>query len=109
MTRTIKVTANYNLDDVGLQITPKEIVEELVADYFEQNEGFEDIKVEMIDEIDDKHDLISQAIESARCRIYRLRQKPSESWAHQTKAKNQEELMKITIEALQFYRDYFKE
>ena len=48
--------------------------------------------------------LIDQAIESARCRIYRLKQTPGESYAHQVKAENQIELMGITIKALEFYK-----
>lgn len=52
-----------------------------------------------------EYDLINQAIESAKCRIYRLKQNEGSTLAHQTKAKNQQELMKITIKALEFYRD----
>lgn len=48
--------------------------------------------------------LIDQAIESARCRIYRLKQNPGESYAHQIKTENQIELMGITIKALEFYK-----
>jgi hypothetical protein len=48
--------------------------------------------------------LIDQAIESARCRIYRLKQNPGESYAHQIKTENQIELMDITIKALEFYK-----
>lgn len=60
---------------------------------------------------ENERDLIDQAIESARCRIYRLKQNYGDTLAHQTKAKNQQELMKITIKALEFYRDtgLFKE
>ena len=51
--------------------------------------------------------LIDQAIESAKCRIYRLRANSGDSCteAHQIKAKNQEELMNITIKALEFYKN----
>lgn len=52
-----------------------------------------------------EYDLINQAIESAKCRIYRLKANPGDTEAHQMKAKNQEELMNITIRALEFYRD----
>ncbi|WP_367568365.1 hypothetical protein [Lacrimispora sp.] len=51
-------------------------------------------------------DLIEQAIESARCRIYRLKHNCGKTKSHQVKAKNQQELMKITIKALEFYREY---
>lgn len=52
--------------------------------------------------------LIDQAIESARCRIYRVCEKcgDGESYSHQVKAKNQEDLMKVTIKALSFYRNH---
>ena len=52
-----------------------------------------------------EYDLIEHAIESAKCRIYRLSQNRGNTKSHQIKAKNQEELMKITIKALEFYRD----
>ena len=52
-----------------------------------------------------EYDLINQAIESAQCRIYRLKVNEGSTLAHQMKAKNQQELMKITIKALEFYRD----
>lgn len=53
-----------------------------------------------------EEDLIKQAIESAHCRIYRLmKQNEGSTFAHQEKAKNQQELMKITIKALEYYRD----
>ena len=52
-----------------------------------------------------EYDLINQAIESAQCRIYRLKQNPGSTFTHQKKAQNQIELMKITIEALKFYRE----
>ena len=48
--------------------------------------------------------LIDQAIESARCRIYRLKQNPGESYAHQIKTEKQEKLMEVTIAALKFYK-----
>ena len=48
---------------------------------------------------------IKKAIESAKCRIYRLKQNEGSTLAHQKKAKNQQELMKITIKALEYYRD----
>lgn len=56
--------------------------------------------------IDKELALIDQAIESARCRIYRVREKcgDDESYSHQVKAKNQEDLMKVTIVALKFYK-----
>lgn len=52
-----------------------------------------------------EYDLIEQAIESARCRIYRLKQNKGNTLAHQKKAKHQQDLMKITIKALEYYRD----
>lgn len=52
-----------------------------------------------------EYDLIEQAIESARCRIYRLKQNESSALDHQKKAEHQRELMKITIKALEHYRD----
>ena len=52
-----------------------------------------------------EYDLIEQAIESAKCRIYRLKQNEGTTLAHQKKAKNQQELMKVTIKALEYYRD----
>ena len=45
--------------------------------------------------------LLQQAIESAKCRIYRLKANQGESLAHQMKAKNQIELQKITVAALE--------
>lgn len=50
-------------------------------------------------------DIIEQAIESARCRIYRLKVNSGDTLAHQTKAKNQQKLMQITIKALKFYKE----
>ena len=44
--------------------------------------------------------LLQQAIESAKCRIYRLKVNQGESLAHQMKTKNQIELQKITVAAL---------
>ena len=58
-----------------------------------------------IDTCDNEYNLINQAIESANCRIYRLKQNEGSTIAHQTKAKNQQELMDITIKALEYYRD----
>lgn len=52
-----------------------------------------------------EYDLIEQAIESAKCRIYRLKQNSGNTLAHQKKAEHQRELMKITISALEYYRD----
>ena len=51
-----------------------------------------------------EHDLIEQAIESAKCRIYRLKQNEGGTLAHQKKAENQQDLMKITIKALEYYK-----
>lgn len=55
-----------------------------------------------------EYDLINQAIESAKCRIYRLKANSGSTEAHQKKAENQQELMKITIKALEFYRDEYE-
>lgn len=46
-------------------------------------------------------DLIKRAIESARCRLYKVRARESYSVEHQHKAENQTEIMDITIEALE--------
>lgn len=55
--RIIKVTATYDLDDpelVGMQITPREYVEEKVLnemiDVFGWDEGYLGVEVEVIDE-----------------------------------------------------------
>lgn len=53
-----------------------------------------------------EYDLIERAIQSAKCRIYRVRVDERYSLTHQMKAENQRELMEITIRALEFYRDY---
>jgi hypothetical protein len=53
--------------------------------------------------------LIDQAIESARCRIYRVKANIGESYAHQVKAENQNELMGITIKALEFYKEQMEQ
>lgn len=47
--------------------------------------------------------LISQAIESAKCRIYKLNFDTNRELSahHQKKAENQKELMQITVEALE--------
>lgn len=55
----------------------------------------------------DKLELIDRAIESAQCRIYRLKTNRGESISHQKKADNQIELQKITLEALKFYKESF--
>lgn len=52
-----------------------------------------------------EYDLVNQAIESAKCRIYRLKANEGNTLSHQIKAKNQQELMRVTIKALEFYRD----
>lgn len=52
---------------------------------------------------DREPDLIERAIESARCRIYWLKSTTGNTLAHQKKAKNQQELMEVTIKALEFY------
>lgn len=49
-------------------------------------------------------ELIEQAIESAKCRIYRLKQHHGSTLAHQQKAIHQQELMDITIKALEHYK-----
>lgn len=50
-----------------------------------------------------RKDLILQAIESAKCRIYKLNfdLNGELSAHHQRKAENQKELMEITVEALE--------
>lgn len=69
---------------------------------------YKQIKMTTEKSVDDnsvhEYDLINQAIESAKCRIYRLKQNEGNTLAHQKKAKNQQELMKITIKALEYYR-----
>ncbi len=54
---------------------------------------------------DHRYDIIDQAIESAKCRIYRLKANRGESFAHQKKAENQIQLMNITIDALECYKE----
>jgi hypothetical protein len=46
-------------------------------------------------------DLVERAIESARCRIYRLQADEELSVKHQKKVENQVELMMVTINALE--------
>ena len=46
-------------------------------------------------------ELIERAIESAKCRIYRVRANVGESLVHQVKADNQAEIMQVTIKALE--------
>ena len=48
-------------------------------------------------------ELIKQAIESAKCRIYKLNFDTNKELSahHQKKAENQKELMEITVEALE--------
>ena len=46
-------------------------------------------------------DVIERAIESAKCRIYRVRANVGQSLAHQVKADNQTEIQQVTIEALE--------
>lgn len=55
-----------------------------------------------------EYDFIEQAIESAKCRIYRLKANSGSTKAYQKKAENQQELMEITIKALEFYRDEYE-
>lgn len=52
-----------------------------------------------------EYNLIDQAIESAKCRIYRLKTNRGESFAHQKKAENQIQLMNVTIAALKYYKE----
>lgn len=54
---------------------------------------------------DHRYDIIDQAIESAKCRIYRLKANRGESFAHQKKAENQIQLMNVTIAALKYYKE----
>ena len=55
-----------------------------------------------------EYGLIEQAIESAKCQIYRLKANSGSTEVHQKKAENQQELMWITIRALEFYRDEYE-
>lgn len=55
-----------------------------------------------------EYDLVERAIESAKCRIYRLKVNSGSTEVHQKKAENQQELMEITIKALEFYRNEYK-
>lgn len=56
--------------------------------------------------MDNERGLIDRAIESAQCRIYRLKAtSDGASLNHQKKADCQKELMEITIKALEYYRD----
>lgn len=59
--------------------------------------------------MNDELKLIDQAIESAKCRIYRLRVSDTASETHQKKAENKKELMRVTIKALESYREKLKE
>lgn len=52
--------------------------------------------------------VIHMAIESAKCRIYRLKANSLSTDAHQKKVENQQELMEVTIKALEFYRDEYE-
>lgn len=45
--------------------------------------------------------LIERAIESAKCRIYRVRANVGKSLEHQIKADNQAEIQQVTIDALE--------
>lgn len=45
--------------------------------------------------------LIERAIESAKCRIYRVRANVGKSMMHQIKADNQAEIQQVTIDALE--------
>lgn len=45
--------------------------------------------------------LIERAIESAKCRIYRVRANVGKSMEHQIKADNQAEIQQVTIDALE--------
>ena len=46
-------------------------------------------------------ELIERAIESAKCRVYRVRANVGASLAHQVKVDNQVEVQQVTIEALE--------
>lgn len=48
-----------------------------------------------------EQELIERAIESAKCRIYRVKANEGESHRHQTKVANQVELQLVTIKALE--------
>lgn len=50
-------------------------------------------------------DLIERAIESAKCRTYRLSLHKCNTLEYQKKVVNQQELMNFTIKALEYYRD----
>ena len=52
-----------------------------------------------------EYDLIEQAIELAKCRIYKLKQNDGSTFSHQKRARNQQELIKITVKVLEYYRD----
>lgn len=59
-------------------------------------------------EYNQEYDLIDRAIESAKCRKYKVINEASGgSMRHQVKAKNQEELIGVTIRALEYYRDNY--
>lgn len=49
----------------------------------------------------EKQALIERAIESAKCRIYRVRANVGKSLEHQIKADNQAEIQQVTIDALE--------
>lgn len=48
-----------------------------------------------------EQELIERAIESAKCRIYRLKANKGESFTHQMKVEKQVEIQKVTIKALE--------
>ena len=50
--------------------------------------------------------LIERAIESAKCRIYRVRANVGNSMEHQVKADNQAEIQQFTIQALEEWQQY---
>ena len=56
-----------------------------------------------------EYDLIERAIESAKCWIYWLKANYGNTETHQKKAENQQELMEVTIRALEFYRDEYEQ
>ena len=54
-----------------------------------------------------EYDLIERSIDSAQSRIYKINiGKSSMSEGHQKKIENQEEIMNITIKALEFYKKH---
>lgn len=94
--------STYGSSSIGADENGRVFIHEKYScgDFSETYHFFDEIEIDH-----GKLKLIDQAIESAKCRIYRLKANPGSTEAHQKKAENQQELMKITIEALEKYKE----